>query len=154
MVETAAVTQLAHTIQLSVAPVFLLAGISGFLNVVAGRLARVVDRARVLEREFTPQDHADHARQVWELRVLDRRIKYANRAIALCAASGVMICLVVAGLFTSALAGLGFGRTMAVMFVLAMALLIAGLACFLVEVRVAAETLRVRDELLEREARR
>lgn len=145
-----AVSDLAHTIQLSVAPVFLLAGISGFLNVAAGRLARVMDRARVLEREFTAIDHPDHHRQVWELRLLDRRIRLANWAIFLCTASAVMICAVVAGLFVTSLAGLGFGRTMAVMFIAAMLLLIFGLALFLIEVRYASYTIRVRDELLER----
>ncbi len=41
----AAVTTIAHQIQLAVAPVFLLAGIGSILNVLAGRLARVVERA-------------------------------------------------------------------------------------------------------------
>ena len=43
-------TDLAMIIQLSVAPVFLLAGIAGFLNVMSGRLGRIVDRARVVEQ--------------------------------------------------------------------------------------------------------
>ena len=42
-------SDMARTIQLAIAPVFLLAGIGAFLNVIAGRLARVVDRARHLE---------------------------------------------------------------------------------------------------------
>ena len=45
----AAVTTIAHQIQLAVAPVFLLAGIAGMINVLAHRLARVVDRSRQLE---------------------------------------------------------------------------------------------------------
>ena len=40
------VTTVAQIIQLAVAPVFLLAGIGAFLNVCAGRLSRIVDRAR------------------------------------------------------------------------------------------------------------
>ena len=39
-------THLAQIIQLAVAPVFLLAGSGAFLNVCAGRLARIIDRAR------------------------------------------------------------------------------------------------------------
>ena len=39
---------IARTIQLAIAPVFLLAGIGAFLNVIAGRLNRVVDRSRFL----------------------------------------------------------------------------------------------------------
>ena len=63
-----ALSGIAHAIQLSVAPVFLLTGVSGFLNVLANRLGRVVDRARVLEAEFTDTDHPHHRRQVTELR--------------------------------------------------------------------------------------
>lgn len=149
-----AVADLAHTIQLAVAPVFLLAGIGSILNVLAGRLARIVDRARQLAQEFTPSDHPDHAAQVRELRLLDRRIMLANMAIFLCTASAALICAVVAGLFIADLANLGFARTMAVGFVLAMMLLISGLALFLVEVRVALLTIRVREELLEQRTER
>ena len=148
------VSDIAHTIQLAVTPVFLLAGIGSFLNVLAGRLGRVVDRSRELEREFTAADHPDHAMQVAELRVLDRRMQLANQAIFLCTASGVLVCLVVAGLFVTQLANLGFGRTMAVGFVIAMLLLIVGLALFLLEVRVALNSIRVREDLLECKARR
>jgi hypothetical protein len=147
------VASIAHTIQLAVAPVFLLAGISGFLNMLAGRLARVVDRSRALEAQFTAPDRPDHARQMRELRLLDRRIVVINRAIYLCTASAIAICLVVAGLFIAALGDLGFARTMAVAFVLAMLLLVSGLVHFLVEVRLALRTIRVSDELLERELR-
>ena len=37
-----------HGIQLAVAPVFLLTAVSGMIGTVAGRLARIIDRARVL----------------------------------------------------------------------------------------------------------
>ena len=35
-----------HGIQLAVAPVFLLTAVSGMIAAVAGRLARIIDRAR------------------------------------------------------------------------------------------------------------
>jgi hypothetical protein len=43
------VGHVASIIQTAVAPVFLLAGIGGFLYVCALRMARIVDRARHLE---------------------------------------------------------------------------------------------------------
>ena len=144
-----AVADLAHIIQLAVAPVFLLTGVSGFLNVMANRLGRVVDRARWLEANFTDSDHPHHARQVAELRGLDRRIMLANWAILLCTSSAAMICLVVAGLFIAGLANLGFARTMAIGFVFAMVLLIAGLGFFLAEVRISLRSIRIREDLLE-----
>ena len=38
-----------HGIQLAVVPVFLLTAVAGMIGTVAGRLARIIDRARVLE---------------------------------------------------------------------------------------------------------
>ena len=144
-------SSLSKTIQLSLAPVFLLAGIAALLNMMVGRLARVVDRARRIEADFTPADHPAHARQVAELRLIDRRITLVNNAIFLCVASAIAICVLVAGLFVARLVGLGFARTMAVIFIIAMLLLTLGLILFLIEVRVAVAAIRVRDELLERQ---
>lgn len=42
----------AHAVQLAVAPVFLLTGISAFLTVMTNRLGRVIDRARILEERL------------------------------------------------------------------------------------------------------
>jgi len=47
------ITAVAHVIQLSVAPVFLLSGIGAMLAVMTNRLARVIDRARALEAKAT-----------------------------------------------------------------------------------------------------
>ncbi len=38
-----------HGIQLAVAPVFLLTAVAAMIGTVAGRLARIIDRARLLE---------------------------------------------------------------------------------------------------------
>jgi hypothetical protein len=38
-----------HGIQLAIAPVFLLTAVSGMIGAVAGRLARIIDRARTVE---------------------------------------------------------------------------------------------------------
>jgi len=140
---------LAHTIQLALAPAFLLNGIGIILGMLTGRLTRIVDRARVIESEFTPRDHPNHAHQVNELRLLDRRMKIVNNAIFLATASAVVLCTVVAAMFLARLAGFGFARTLAIMFAISLGLLIASLVLFLVEVRVAVRAIQIRDELLE-----
>ena len=68
-----AVTTIAQTIQLSLAPVFMLAAIGQILNVLAGRLARVIDRARALESLLGEIDGDEAARRKWELKLLDER---------------------------------------------------------------------------------
>lgn len=138
-----------HTIQLAVAPVFLLSGLGALLNVFAGRLARAVDRSRVIEQRFLDLKPDERARAVTELKTLDRRMRLISTSITLCTASGMAICLVVAGLFVSRLTGGGFARTVAVLFILAMALLVLALMLFLIEVHFANRSIRVRHELLE-----
>ncbi len=154
MFELPAISSIAQTIQLAIAPVFLLAGIGAILNVLAGRLARVVDRSRVLEELHAASEGEIHHRYVVELRIVDRRMRLANAAIALMVASAIVVCLLVALLFVTQLAGLAFRVAVAIAFVLSMALLIAGLVLFLIEINVALGALRVREELLEREDRR
>src|SRR6476469_566915 len=73
--------QLARIIQLAVAPVFLLAGLGAFLNVCAGRLARIIDRVRTIEPRLLASRGEEHHRLQAELHMLDRRIKVVNRAI-------------------------------------------------------------------------
>lgn len=148
MDQTIPVLAIAQLIQLAIAPVFLLAGIGAILNVVAQRLARVVDRARSLEADFSSFDDAQRARATAELHLLDRRMKVANYAISACTASALFTCLVVAILFVSDLADIKFGTTVALLFVVTMLLLIVGLMFFLYEIRLAMRALRVRRELL------
>jgi hypothetical protein len=135
-------------IQLAIAPVFLLAGIGSILNVVAQRLARVVDRARTLEAEFSSYDEQQRGRAAAELCLLDRRMKIANYAISACTASALFTCLVVAILFVADLTDIAFGQSIAFLFIATMLLLISGLMLFLYEIRLAMRSLRVRRELL------
>jgi hypothetical protein len=141
---------LSNTIQLALAPAFLLNGIGIILGMLTGRLTRIVDRARRIEEDFTPKDDPLHGHQVSELRLLDRRMKIVNNAIFLATASAVVLCTVVASMFIARLAGFGFARTLAAMFALSLILLIASLMLFLIEVRVAVRAIQIRDELLER----
>lgn len=145
-----AVTTIAQTIQLSLSPIFMLAGIGALLNVMVGRLARVVDRARAIEELHPLSTGPSHDRHVWELRLLDRRMSIINSALALAVSSAVMTCLVVALLFVAELVKLHIGTVVAVSFILAMALLIAALIGFLFEVRISISAIHVRQELLER----
>src|ERR1044071_9803073 len=144
LTEGPAVSTIAHQIQLAVAPVFLLAGIGSILNVMAGRLARVVERARDLERDFASFDEETRALATAELRILDKRMTVVNFALSACTAAALFVCVLVAMLFIADLADVAFGRPIAWLFVFAMLLLILGLVLFLWEVRLAMQALRVR----------
>ena len=140
---------IAAVIQLSIAPVFLLAGIGAILNVMTQRLARVIDRARSVEAALEAgEGAAATARHRRELAALSRRMTLVNAAITFCTAAALAVCAVVALLFFGELLSLHAGAAIAVLFVAAMAMLMAGLACLLIEISVAMTTVRIRTELM------
>jgi len=142
------VSDIAHVIQLSVAPVFLVTGIGAMLSVLSFRLSRAVDRARVLE-DFLPTltDAQRIAGINRELCVLSVRTRLINWAITLCTTSALLTCLVIMVLFVGALIGLNIATPIAVLFILSMASLISSLLIFLKEIQLATSNLRIGDYL-------
>ena len=143
-----AISTIAQTIQLSLAPVFMLAGIGQLLNVLAGRLSRVIDRARKLEQLHPNFSAADRTRYGWELRLLDRRMTIINAALFLSVSSAVMACIVIALLFIANLGKFHIGTWIALVFIVAVSLLICCLTAFMWEVRVSLRAIHVRKEIL------
>jgi hypothetical protein len=137
------VFDIAHLIQTSLAPVFLLSGVAATLSVLTNRLARIIDRARRLEEQL--EQHPGRAAQLRiSLRVLARRAHYINVAISLATIAALLVALVVVALFANAFfmhSQLGVG--IALLFVGAMVCLSAAFLAFFVEVRVAVAALRI-----------
>jgi hypothetical protein len=144
----------AQVIQLAVAPVFLLAGIGAFLNVTAGRLSRIVDRARVIEPSLLAARGDEHDRLLGEIRTLDRRMALVSQAIFLSVLAAVLICAVVVLLFVAGLTGVHLGTAIALLFIGAMIAVGLGFAVFLFETRVGSNAVRIRTEILEHMAER
>lgn len=133
---------IAHLIQTSVAPVFLLSGVAATLTVLTNRLARAVDRARSLEERL--ENHTGDAEHLlYDLEILARRARYLNLAISLCVVSAVMVALVVVTLFANAFFEAGLALTIALLFVGAMLLLTGAFIAFFIEVRLATTALRI-----------
>jgi len=147
-------SELSRLIQLAVAPVFLLAGIAGFLNVMTGRLGRIVDRHRSLQRRVlvaSGQEMLDMSNA--ELKVLQRRIRLINWAVGFCTLSGLLICMLVVTLFAGSYWQIRVNGGIVLFFVLAMMSLIFALLLFLKETHLATRTMRVAAEFLEQDLR-
>ena len=140
-------TDLALIIQLAVAPVFLLAGIAGFLAVMSGRLGRIIDRARVLGElvASTPQQAELPLR---ELTIIWRRASLIQWAIGLCTTSALLICGVIVALFIGEFWLVVLDAVVVSLFVLALTLLIVALLLFLNEVKLSTRTLRLGGEYI------
>jgi hypothetical protein len=137
------VVDIAHAIQLAVAPVFLFSGVGVLLGVLTNRLARVVDRARKVEESLKVAAPAqvDDARE--QLQVASRRARYINVSITLSTVAALLIALVIGLLFASTFVPLNLAAYVAVLFVLAMVALVCALISFLFEVRIAIAALKI-----------
>jgi hypothetical protein len=131
----------AQVIQLAIGPVFLLTAVAATLNVLATRIGRIIDRARVLEdrlEKATPeQEEGLHG----TLRVLSKRATLMNRAIGLSVTAGLLTALVVAALFVSNSLRIDLAVPITIAFVVGLLSLATGLVYFLREVILATNSL-------------
>ena len=128
------VTQL---IQLSVAPVFLLAGVAGLLNVFTGRLSRIIDKVDKLdkyEEENILKDEKSILKITQRREFLTMRMKNTNLAILFSTSTGLLVAMVIVTMFLSAIFNFKDFLFIAILFILAMICLIISLFLFLREI--------------------
>lgn len=133
---------ISHVIQLAVAPVFLLASISGALNVLSMRMGRIIDRGRRLNDmhegdECYTADDVDR-----EQRSLAERARLTHRAIAMCTLSALLVCMVIVCLFIDVLFSLNIAWLIAFVFIMALLVLILALVTFLREIGMGTNSFR------------
>jgi magnesium-transporting ATPase (P-type) len=132
---TTIVTSVAHLIQLSVAPVFLLAAVGALLNVFTGRLSRIIDKVERLDQyENATQDKQPLKDMKQRREFLTMRMKNTNLAILFCTTTGLLISLVIVTMFLSALLEFKSAIFISILFILAMLCLSIALMLFLKEI--------------------
>lgn len=141
-IDTAAIT---HGIQLAVAPVFLLTAVTGMIGAVAGRLARIIDRARVVEeRVLDAGDSGVRERATRELQALRLRGHLANGCIALLTCCGLLIGLTIIVLFLRETSAMQISGWAVACFLLGVVFFLAALLFFLAETVLATRILDFR----------
>lgn len=132
------VSTVSSLIQLSVAPVFLLAGVAGLLNVFIGRLTRIIDKLEKLDNFVSAKEDKekeyDKDKMTSRRSFLVMRMQNTNRAIFFCTATGLMVALVIITIFLSALLSFSGETFISILFVFAMISLIIALLLFLREI--------------------
>jgi hypothetical protein len=131
-----------HTIQLAIAPVFLLTALGTTLSMFATRLGRIVDRARRVELRLRDESGAIREGSSRELRLLEGRVRLIHWALTLGTSSALLVCLLIAIGFVGYLFDARVGPLVAVLFIAAMAAYVGALLCLLREVGIAIATLR------------
>ena len=148
---TSAMGDIAHVIQLAIAPVFLLTAVGTLLNVLVNRLGRSVDRRRTLVATLPKLvveiisaskrlQTALAANAQGELEYVHRRVRLIYTAILLAVVAALLICLLIAIAFLDALITADLSQLVAILFVLAMLALIGSLALFLREIYLGVNT--------------
>lgn len=139
----AQVPEIAQVIQLSVAPVFLLAGVGAIVNAMSTRLGRVIDRARALEPELEGADDGRAERIHRELATLSKRARLIGHGIALSVLCALLVTLLLIAAFLAAFLRTDLSYVLAGIFVAALAAFTGALVVFLREVFIATATLRI-----------
>lgn len=137
------VNTVATVIDIAVAPVFLLAGISGLLMVLTNRLGRAIDRSRSLqatESAFLP-DKQKHMVDK-EIKNLLLRAWAINLSITMSTLSALLVCILIIALFAGSLMQLNVSVLVASLFILTMLFLSLAFCCFLVEIYISTRTLK------------
>ncbi|HET9467418.1 MAG TPA: DUF2721 domain-containing protein [Vicinamibacterales bacterium] len=137
------VSPVAYVIQLAVAPVFLLSGIGAILAVMTSRLGRIIDRARVLEDRLANATADETPAIERDLGTLTHRARLIGPAITLCTVTALLVCTVIAILFSSAFFHFDAAVPVALLFIAAMLAFFLGLLWFLREIYVATSNLRI-----------
>ena len=131
-----------HGIQLSLAPVFLLTAIAAMIGVLTGRLARIIDRGRLVESIIEDGGSPREKELRDELPTLHRRARLVNVALGVFAGAAICVGITTAALFLSEVSRFHGSTLVAATFLGALALFILGLLLYLAEVRQSRHTFR------------
>jgi magnesium-transporting ATPase (P-type) len=149
------VNSIAHLIELSVAPVFLIAGVAGLLNVFIGRIARIIDRLEKVDsyinNQKTQEDVKKAEEKLFQRReFLTKRMQNINLAIFFCTATGLLIAMVIVTMFLSSLFAFEDSIFIASLFIVAMLSLIISLFLFLREIYFTTSFIKSKKSLLQK----
>lgn len=133
-----------HGIQLAVAPVFLLTAVSGLIASVAGRLARIIDRARLLENrlEAGGVEESRAVKMYAELQQLRKRGWLVNASIALLTFCALLIGITIILLFLGETSEIPTLKIATICFLSGVICFLSALVCFLVETLMATKLLK------------
>lgn len=131
-----------HGIQLAVAPVFLLTAVAAMIGTVAGRLARIIDRARLLEDQIEAAPAGALMTSAYaELKQLRLRGRLVNICIALLTFGAILIGLTIVALFLGETTELQILRIPTIFFLSGVVCFLLALLCFLAETLLATQIL-------------
>ena len=140
-------------IQAAVAPVFLIAGVAGLLNVFTSRFVRIVDRLNAVDRKISieTQSNPDYIppQKLKERRLsLLNRLKNINMSIFLGTLTVYMVAMVILTIFASELFKFDGQVIISSLFIASMISLSLALLLFLIEIHSTVLFIRTKRQFL------
>ena len=142
MIADTHVTDITHVIQLAIAPVFLLTAVGTIIGVMSNRLARAVDRIRLLEGRLREMNYDDAQEAHRDLSLLARRMRLIYISIGLAVICAILVSMLIAITFIDAFLAVNLSRIVGLLFIVAMFAFIGSLIIFLREIFVAVNHTR------------
>jgi Protein of unknown function (DUF2721) len=125
------IDHLSQAISHATAPAFMLGAVAAFLSILIARLERVADKLRALRTSDASLDPTGVVAASFA-----RRMELLTRAIYFAVLSALLTAGLLIAAFLAALAGIGHGQIVALLFACALGLLMASLVDFTREMRV------------------
>ena len=142
---------LSESIQLSVAPVFLLTAVAGMISALTQRIARVIDRSRDLQLEITKEKDLQQQNVLKifheeELLNLSKRANLVNISMGLLVMCAIQIGLTILELFfAETISGkMSISDYVLYTFIGGLSCFVLALICLLYEVFIASYSVRMR----------
>lgn len=135
--------KLGPILQLSVSPVILISGMGLILLTVTNRFGRMVDRARLLNRELPAQGDTAQAHETrLQIKILMRRAGILRLSIILGATTALLAGLLMLMLFVGTWLHLELGGPVMLVFCAALLSLIGCVAAFIADTNLALTAVR------------
>lgn len=147
--ESLTVADLIPVLQVAVGPVILVSGVGLLLLTMTNRLARVIDRSRLLYRELRDNPSVDRPTAVAQLSTLAERARLLQRAITLAAVSVLLAAALVIVLFMTAVLRWENPWLIGMLFIACMLTLIGSLLAFIRDLYRSLEALRLELDQVE-----
>jgi MFS family permease len=137
-------------LQTALTPAFLLVALGSLLNILTGRLSRIIDRSRDLQDRHADTQGQHHDRLVSELRVIEKRMRVVGTSILFSVLSALTVCTMIGLLFMMGLSTFSMAWLVVAVFILALGLMAGSLVLFVREVQLATHAIYIPEEYLER----
>jgi hypothetical protein len=139
---TLSLHELVPILQLAIGPVILISGVGLLLLTLTNRFGRLLDRARLLNRDdpATPE----HAAAVGEqIAILHRRASILRVSVTLSAITVLLVAVLILVLFVAALFRIEAGWLIVTLFCVSQASLIAAMLAFIHDMNLALAAVRL-----------